>query len=194
MPFLYNNLISRIGMFISFIILLSAISISSLSTDTSIFITKYYLIPIPFILLFALFIFMWWRNQIQQSYLFQLRERDYERLEKQFKLCQEKLSDLEKENQTLSKLIHRDNKLIPSMQLALHQLIEIEIKEATSEKVLKECNSLLVQLEQEMADRNGIVMKLSCSDKILEPSGISSIDYLLTYMHQKCLNENIVLE
>lgn len=194
MPFLHNQLFSQIGTFIGAFILFCSMIISTSNTKVSSTKLKFHLLLVPFIFLLAIFIFIWWRNQIQQSYLLRLKDRDYKRLEEQFKLCREKLSALEKENQALSKLIHRDNKLIPSMQLALHQLLEMELKETTSENVLKKGNSLLAQLEQEMVDRNGIVMKLSCSEKKLESSGISSIDCLLTYMQQKSINKKIVFK
>lgn len=194
MPFLYNHVFSKIGVLISSIILFCSMFISSLSIKTSNIITKYYLFPIPFILLFALFIFMWWRNQIQQSYLLQLKERDCERLEKQLELYKEKLSIIEKENQELSKLIHRDNKLIPSMQLALQQFLETQIAEASSEKTTQKGKILLNQLEQEMLARNGIVMHLSHPEKKLVSSGTDTIDQLLTYMHQKSIKEHITLE
>lgn len=80
------------------------------------------------------------------------------------------------------------------MQFALHELLESELKETLSKTLSIKGNALLMQLEQEMIDRSGILMKLSSPEKPLNASGIDSIDYLLSYMHQKCVMEHITLE
>lgn len=150
----------------------------------------FYIFIIFFLLIFITLFFIWWQNEIHHSYLLQVKEQECRRLEEQLTYCQEQIDNYEKANTELSKLIHRDNKLIPSMQLAVHNFLELATDKNTTDLSVQG-KALLTQLETEMAERSSFVDILSRSRKQLPVTNISSIDQLLTYFLQRCTKEGI---
>lgn len=199
MPFLQNQLVSNLGVFTGSLILFCSMIISTLNSKMPNNIAKFYLMLLPFVFIFFIFIFIWWKNQIQQTYLLKLKEREFTRLEEQLSSCEQQLSDLKAENQELSKLIHRDNKLIPSMQLAVHEFMElanenpdITFKANEDTTVFQQKGeALLAQLEKEMAERSNIITLLSQKGKQLPSTNVPSVDHLLNYMLHRSMKDGI---
>lgn len=190
MPFLRNPFFAHLGFLLGILITgcaMISFTIDSLDNDSSDLL--YILVIISFFIL-SILIFSWWRNQTYQNYLLHAKEKECSHLEEQLAYCQEKIKILEEENSQLSKVIHRDNKLIPSLQLAVHNIFSQMTKD-NSTTLAMEAEKLLVQLEKEMKERSGTVNTLSNNAKKLPTTGVSSLDQLLAYIQQRCHGEQI---
>lgn len=199
MPFLKNQLVSNIGVFVGSLILFCSMMLSTLNVTLSNSMKNFYFLLLPFSIILFIFLFIWWKKQIQQTYLLKLKEREFTRLEEQLSSCEQQLSDLKAENQELSKLIHRDNKLIPSMQLAVHEFMEMatqnpDLTFASNEDTTvfqQKGKALLAQLEKEMTERNNIITLLSHKGKQLTATNVPAIDQLLNYMLHRGMKDGI---
>lgn len=193
MPFLRNPFFAQLGFLLGILVTGCAmISLTFDSFDATSSNLIYILVIISFFIL-SILIFSWWRNQTYQNYLLQAKEKECSQLEEQLDYCQEKIKKLEDENSQLSKVIHRDNKLIPSLQLAVHNFFS-QISKEDSTALAIEAEKLLSQLEKEMKERSGTVNTLSNHAKKLPTTGISSLDQLLAYIHQRCHAEQITFD
>lgn len=192
-PFLHNPFVSKIGVFLGILIICCNMLFSTIDSKKGNKQEFIYILIIFFLLIFITLFFIWWQNEIHHSYLLQVKEQECRRLEEQLSYCQEKISVLEKDNTELSKLIHRDNKLIPSMQLAVHSFLN-QIADSTTTDLPEEGKSLILQLETEMSERSTYIDILTKSQKQLPATGTSSIDQLLAYFLQRCSNLGITFD
>lgn len=142
------------------------------------------------ILLLLLNLFMIWRNQLRQTYLFQLKEREIKRLKEELAGCQATLETTREENKDLSQLIHRDNKQLASLQLAVEQFLSTSEKEGTQKQI---GNTILQELKQETKDRQQVLSTL-VTPKFLPTTQIPSVDHLLHYMLHRGQTYGIRLE
>ena len=72
-------------------------------------------------------LFFWWRKRLYSDYLEKLKQREIASLEKIIEEQAEEIHKLKHHNEELSKIIHRDNKLIPSMQIAVKTLLNSDL-------------------------------------------------------------------
>ena len=190
MPFLNNTYFSTPGSFVCIFVLLCVMLISSqfFSGDYA---KQWYLILILFILVLFLFLFIWWKNQIRQSYLKQLKERELKRLEGQLTDCENTLQTLKLENETLSKLIHRDNKQLASLQLAVETFLSSLVENKCIQEEIG--NTLLQEIRTEMDNRKQLVSNLS-TPYVLPSTKVPSVDHLLLYILHRGQAEGIHLD
>ena len=193
-PYLRNSLFSQLGVFLGILIIVVIMYFSTLDSSQG----NKYPVHLDIICFFTLFLlsilsFFWWKNILHHSYLLQTKERDCKRLEEQLSHCQEKMKILEAENAELAKLVHRDNKLIPSLQLTVHDLLT-EVSDEENPALSKRAEELLVQLNQEMVERKGLLTHLSQNRKKLPSTGILSIDQLLAYIQQQCIQQSVIFD
>lgn len=142
------------------------------------------------ILLLLLNLFIMWRNQLRQTYLNQLKEREIKRLKEELTGCQATLEAIKEENKDLSQLIHRDNKQLASLQLAVEQFLESSEKEENQKQI---GHTILQELKQETIDRQQVLSTL-VTPKCLPTTQITSVDHLLHYMLHRGQNYGIRLE
>lgn len=192
-PFLHNSFTSKIGVFLGELILFYNMIFSTIDSKTEYTHGFSIIILISFLCILIILFFIWWQNEIHHSYLLQATEQECRRLEEQLSYCQEKINVLEKDNIELSKLIHRDNKLIPSMQLAVHSFLN-QVADSTATDLPEEGKTLILQLEAEMIERSNYVNTLSKAQKQLTTTDIFSIDQLLAYFLQRCSNQGITFD
>ena len=190
MPFLKNNLytsyFSLLGLSILFCFTL-VYSQNFLDTSSIQWIFLLFL----FILILLLSIFIMWRNQLRQTYLQQLKERENKRLEEQLTDCENTLQTLKLENETLSKLIHRDNKQLASLQLAVETFLSSQTEDKHAQKEIG--NTLLQEIRTEMDNRKQLVSGLS-TPYVLPSTKVPSADHLLLYMLHRGQTDGIHLE
>ena len=193
MSFLKKSYVSNIGVYIGSILLICTMIVSTIHDDVNNLKGQFYLFLFPIILILFFNIYIWWKSQMRKHYIQQVRNREYTRMEEQLTESLQEIKMLKEENETLSKLIHRDNKLIPSLQLSVHQYLmlgqqgDLEELNATGQKLLQ-------QLNQEMQERSDILLNINTLDKRLPSTLIPELDQCLRYMLHKCTNEGICLE
>lgn len=193
MPFLKNQHITTLGSLLGLSVLLSTMLFSSLTFKEAKEAKrlKWTLLFILFIFILFLFLFTWWRNQLHRTYLEQLRNRDIKRLEEELQDTQNTITSLKEENQKLAKLIHRDNKQIAALELAVETFLSTPFEDKESRKEIGD--NLLLELQKEDCGRRQMVSDLSKPENI-SFTNILSINCLLNYMIHKCQAEGISLE
>lgn len=142
------------------------------------------------ILLLLLNLFIIWRNQLRQTYLIQLKEREIKHLKEELAGCQATLETTREENKDLSQLIHRDNKQLASLQLAVEQFLSTSAKEGSQKQI---GNTILQELKQETKDRQQVLSTL-VTPKFLPTTQVPSVDHLLHYMLHRGQTYGIRLE
>ena len=178
MPFLKQQASSDVGIFVS-ISLLLAISFFCISTDYHLSL----LIPLIFITLSGIIIFFWWKSKLTESYIRKIKERKIDELH-------EEIEELKQYNAILSKIIHKDNKLIPAMELTVKTALS-EIGDNANEEERQKLSSLLSQLEHLSKERKGIMQINDSKAKSVYVTGSPAIDTVLKYFSAKAYSEQI---
>ncbi len=122
MPFLYELQLNNIGTYISLLILICYIT-ASISNTTE---NNYLPFIIPLFLIFpcALLLISWWRAIITRNYRRKLQQFEMQKLKNELVQKEQEISRLLENNKALAQIIHRDNKLIPAMELAVNTFLQ----------------------------------------------------------------------
>lgn len=179
MPFLYKIGSTNAGVLISITLLSCVILISTRKFETftsvSLFLS---------ILFCSFFVFIWWRNKIKQDYLDRLQKSKIEDLQNTVSEKDKDIERLQKEVEALSKIIHRDNKLIPTMTMALSDFLKC-CQDKDNEELHKQGEELLDYFNSSAQDRLGIIQEYQAESRTLTTTNVYSIDSLLKYMLNK---------
>lgn len=120
MPFLDKQIYSIPGVVISMCIIMLASLLDSGKNDIQFIITS------MLFFFFAILIFIYWRNAITRSYIERLNVRNFRSLNDELKEKDAYIAKLEEDNKRLSKIVHKDNKLVTAMEMAVEQyLVEV---------------------------------------------------------------------
>lgn len=186
MSFLYDRGASDIGFFISINILLTVSYYSLFQTAYLVF-----TIPIFFIILSGITLFLWWKKSLTKKYIDKLNHRELDTLQNMIRDKDLQIEDLKYHNSELSKIIHKDNKLIPSMELAVREyLITIET-ETNPTLHIEKGKDLIKQLRTITKERRGILSSYENKNQSIDQTEVQSIDHTLSYMYYKAQNFDI---
>lgn len=188
--FLTNQKIINIGLIICFLLLVVKI-LDHYYINSSNYITA---LPIPLAtFLLAFLLFTWWRRQITKSYLEKLRRLEiqslYDEIEEKNKIIQKLTND----NDSLARIIHKDNKLIPAME---HSVTDFLLHGDFSDPILVEQygKQLADRLQVMSQDRKGILEMYEQKSSALRLTGNVGIDSVLAYMQTKASAKSISFE
>lgn len=168
MPFLKQQTTSDIGSYITISLL-----ISTTFLNTNMDKTPYFLAPVFFIILSGILIFFWWKSKLTENYWKQAKEREINELKSE-------IAELKEYNATLSKIIHKDNKLIPAMLLSVNDTIS-ETCESADEAQRRRLTGILSQLNDVAKERKGLVLFSESEAKANYATGVPKIDSQLKY-------------
>lgn len=188
-PFLSDSRYGDLGVYLSTTILIAA-SFLGLRADSK-FITA---ILCSLLLVCAIVLWFWWKNRMAKEYMEQLRQRERQELESIILSKNDEIAMLKKENETFSKIIHKDNKLIPAMELAVKEaLCAVAHNNDPTERILR-AEKVLAQLETVSAERTGIVSNYEHADIRLPSTGVLTFDALFSYILHKASAKDVSLE
>lgn len=188
MPFLKRTGTSNTGVLIS-VILLSCIIVITTGKSNELA----YIIPTILTLICGTLILFWWRSRITKAYMEKIKADEVCRLHNCIEEKDRLIKDLEKHNEMLSKIIHRDNKLIPAMELMVSEYL-LSCEHADINSIQEKGTELLAQLETVSRERAGIIKEYQLSAKNLPCTNVISIDSLISYMFSKASESNIEFE
>ncbi len=136
-------------------------------------------------ILFGTFLFyIWWRFNLTKKYKESLRKQELESLRENAAVQERKIEALTKDNNELSKIVHRDNKLVPAMEYSLRSyLLECEALDPTEKE--RRGRELLKELSEMSAERKGLISGYESSGRRIKETGIPEIDTVLNYMSAK---------
>lgn len=120
MPFLYELNFNNAGFFLSICIIICVIIISTPYTLHT------YIIMSSLFLIFpcALLLISWWRAIITRNYRRKLQQFEMQKLKNELVQKEQEITRLLENNKALAQIIHRDNKLIPAMELAVNTFLQ----------------------------------------------------------------------
>lgn len=181
---LKNPLIADRGFSLCIFFMLFGTILSTLISLKQTDVANLFLLLIPLTLAASIALFFWWESKSEQMYLKAIKAQDYRILENYFYYCSEYTSKIEQEAKELSYLVHRDNKYIPTLQLAVRDLFSSDILPK------QKADNLLSQLDAELSQRQTMFAKLSFQE--CPPSiGLPLVDQILCIFDSWCKSESI---
>lgn len=145
---------------------------------------------ILFIVFFSVVLFLWIRERTSDVYHEKVYERNSAILSETLERDSERIRQLSRENSDLSKIIHRDNKIIPAMEMALEEILSC----SSPEEQKARSQQLLPQIKAMSQERKGIISSHERSGKTLPKTGSASIDASLSYLCAKASERNVDLD
>ena len=142
------------------------------------------LITLFLIFLLAIALLIWWRHKITQSYVEKLRVDEVELLYKEISDKDLEIEKLHAHNEQLSGIIHKDNKLIPAMEMAVRNYLQTAAL-MKPEDARQTGAELLGKLERMAEERTGIIHTYQENFSYRQRSGLISIDAIVDYMENR---------
>lgn len=188
LPDLESKFTGDIGVFIAVIILLA--SSFFYFKDGSVL---YFALLSSLLILFGLAIVFWWRSQIKQSYLTRAHTNEIAELDKVIRSQRDEINNLKVQICELSKIIHKDNKLIPAMELAVRAFISEAGQNENTDGNRYRGESIIKQLNELTDERSGIIKNFELTNKKLPETGVSSVDAIVSYLLCRARKDEIDL-
>ena len=132
----------------------------------------------------AIALLIWWRHKITQSYVEKLRVDEVELLYKEISDKDLEIEKLHAHNEQLSGIIHKDNKLIPAMEMAVRNYLQTAAL-MKPEDARQTGAELLSKLERMAEERTGIIHTYQENFSYRQRSGLISIDAIVDYMENR---------
>jgi signal transduction histidine kinase len=185
-PFISNAKFSSIGIILSVISILSA---SIFKPDSQL--SAELIILLLIISICGIFLIFWWRNRITEKYVKEVNKRAFDALKNELMQKDKEILSLQKENDELSSIIHKDNKLIPAMELSVNELFESAIKASSSSEWIAQAKQIHHRLQTMASERSGILKTYERKTQPFPKTNILSIDSLMLYMFNRASKQNI---
>ena len=172
-PGLVNILSGNAGIFISALLILSS---SCFYLDENLRNSTIHFLLMVFILSLGVLTWLWWQKSIQTDYIDKNNSQ-------QIDILESKLQERDAELERLSKIIHKDNKLLAALELSTREILA----DASNEKA----QSLLQELERFSKERSETLHAYEPGQVTLPETGLFSVDTMIRYLHQRALKHKI---
>jgi len=137
-----------------------------------------------FISFCCLSIILGWRKMTANSYRKNILDRNVEVLEYSAREYNAERERLAEQNRELAKIIHRDNKLLPAMELSVRSLLERYPDDKQAKELLQGLNKLFTE-------RANAVESFRSEATILQTSGDVTIDSVLGFLNAKAADYKV---
>lgn len=189
MPFLIKSSFLNIGMVICMIVIIYFVFLSEIASTMYVI----HLLSMLLVVLLSLPLLIWWRRKITQSYVEKLRVSEVEALYKEISDKEHEIEKLHSNNRYLARIIHKDNKLIPAMELAVRNYLQNGMQ-MKPEDARQYGIDLLAQLQTMAADREGIIQNYHDDYRFRPQIGLYSVDAIIYYMERRAIPHSIRYE
>lgn len=170
---------------VELLLLLSILSVFLLTLFYADNILESYIELFIIILIFCgLYIFVLWKKHITNTYHTKIQKRNEALYEHRIEKYENERAKLLDQNAKLAKIIHRDNKLIPAMVMAVKELIGTAPEN-------EELKSLLEQLNELSTEHRDIIDKYQANSDELPKTGVIPIDAVLHFISSKAKQDDI---
>ncbi len=183
MPFLQRNIYTIPIVCISTTVLIIGILLNC-NRHHIIYVFLFFLLIIP-----ALLIYQYWKSNLTKTYIDKLKDRNIWDLNQQIAQQTAEIIRLKEENEKLSKIVHKDNQLIPTLEHTIHTFIQNN--SITDQHVLIEGNAIIERLSNLSKDRNKLLKEQDITCKKISMTEVSSIDQYLKYFQCEATKSNI---
>lgn len=185
MKFLYHIPSGNIGSTICVFLIMLIIVLSETPNAMESFTIRF-----ASLILFSGFLLIyWWNYHITQTYRRFLRKNEIDSLNLLLEEQKQEIAYLKSENDKLSRLIHKDNKLLPALSLAI--MNSYETRTALDFSTLNTDSSIYIKLKQLYAEREKAVATYQQEILRLPQTAFDSVNAILSYMQTESLTQNI---
>jgi signal transduction histidine kinase len=129
---------------------------------------------------------IWWRRGLTNLYRERVKERNAQEYEAIIAEKNEQIRKLQESNDLMAKLIHRDNKLLPSMYEAVRSLYKDDVTD--------DSRRILDKIEQLMSERIGVIVHSQRVANNLPSTKDNLIDGVMNFMCAKANEKEIQFE
>lgn len=178
--YLYTSTVVNVSLIIGILIIL-ILTIPHLLIITSD--NRIKLIPL-YISIFFLILLLLWRTKMKRYYNSKLRKLELESLRQELEEKNATIRKLSDDNDSLARIIHKDNKLIPAMLTAVTEYLDPESMRTDAEREAQG-KALADQLKELAKDRMGILGESTHTDRTLPLTGHAAVDAMLSYMKKR---------
>lgn len=185
MLFLYHIPSGNTGSTLCIVLLMLIILFGEVRTTIGFFM----FIVFSLILISAFILIYWWNYHITQTYKKYLKRNEINSLNLLIEEQNQQISYLKNEHDKLARIIHKDNKLIPAITMAI-----IDSKENRTELSLPELDpgsDLILKLKQLYNERTEILTNYQQEILQLPLAAFHSVNAVLSYMQSLALKDNI---
>lgn len=179
MTFLYTARTAHLGMITCFFCMLV---LSYMHSENTPALALTVILPL-FLILSTVFLIYWWQFQLTRAYRRKLQALELESLRNELQEKVLLLDKLQRENNELSRLIHKDNKLIPAMENAVYEYLRSN--PSGQAETMSQGTLLLEELQHLSENRHNILCSLSFAESESFATGIIPLDALLNYMNKR---------
>lgn len=144
----------------------------------------YFELALIFIAFCCLSLIIWWRKLVTTNYKKHVLKRNVDILQNSITECENEREKLEKQNNELAKIIHRDNKLLPSMQLAVKTICEKYPHDSQAAELLK-------SLDELYSERADAVENFQNDVKDIPRTGNITVDGILRFLLKRAGDEGV---
>ena len=176
-PYLIENRADNFGSFLAFGMLVVFNIYAIFDIDDSDPMSVVYIVTL---LLLGLLLLIWMQMRTRREYVTRIREREVQQLSAE-------LSRQMSENERLSSLLHRDNKLLSAMSLAVDEVLANPSDTANA-------SALQTELRALSKERLGTVRSYELETQPLPKTGLAAVDAQLSYMQKRAAAEGIFLD
>lgn len=186
MPFLYELNFSNMGCLLSICIIICDMIISTPFT------IRTYIIMFCLLLIFpcSLFLISWWRAIITRNYRKKLQQFEMQKLKNELFQKEQEIARLLDNNHALAQIIHKDNKLVPAMELAVNTFLQ-NLHDLSPQQLKEQGLDLATHLQEMTKERQFILTEYQADGQLLATTGICAVDAVLQLMQQRALQEHI---
>ena len=131
---------------------------------------------------------IWYRLSLSKLYRKRVKERNTQEYERIISKKDELIQKLQTDNDTMSKILHRDNKLLP----ALHDAVTLIM--ANTENTQPEAELVFERINLFMQERTNLINPIINSTSIQLNSGNHLVDSIINHMAAKASQEGITLK
>ena len=128
-----------------------------------------------------------YKKHIKNVYIEKVNKRNKEIAEETLSEALAENKKLSDENKKISAIIHKDNKIVPAMYLAVNEILECESPYIQKEKSIELKN----QLQALVSERKEILTDYETKNKTLPNCGLPSTNACLKYLYNKATKSNI---
>ena len=143
-------------------------------------------------LLFSFLLIYWWNYHLTQTYRKLAKKSELDSLNLLLEERNQQILYLREENDKLAGLIHKDNKLIPALSMAI--IDSYENKTAPDLSAMETDSPLLIQLKQLYEERTKFLNDYRREASHLPQTAFDSVNAVLSYMQSEALRNHIPYE
>lgn len=169
---------------ISGILLIVAIAQAKIQSTGN---SKIYIISLVTLAIILLYII---QRETQKYYLAKLKKLELESLRQELAEKEAFIRKLQENNDNLARIIHKDNKLIPSMESAVHRFLR-DSYVLDPDKLRASGAALTAELEQLAQTRQGILTSYEDIKDGIPHTGHAAVDAILSHMRDRARSLHI---